>query len=111
MHYRAFVSYSHKDRDWGEWLHRRLENYKVHRDLRGRETPVGKIPTTLRPIFRDRDDFASGESLAEATRRALDASEFLVVVCSPNSAASRYVNEEVRLFKQTGRRARVVPII
>jgi eukaryotic-like serine/threonine-protein kinase len=111
MRYRAFLSYSHKDRVWGEWLHRRLESYKIDRDLRGRDTPFGPVPSTLQPIFRDRDDFAGGEILADATRRALEASEFLVVICSPNAAASRYVNEEVRTFKAMGRAARVVPII
>src|SRR5947209_5669512 len=111
MGYRAFLSYSHKDRLWGEWLHRRLEGYKVDRSLQGRQTTFGPVPSSLRPIFRDREDFAGGEVLAEATRRALDASDFLVVICSPNSATSRYVNEEVRTFKAMGRAAGIVPII
>ena len=109
--YRAFLSYSHKDRTWGDWLHRALETYRIDRDLIGRETPVGPIPKTLRPIFRDRDDFAGGPSLVEATLRALQESDFLVVICSPNSQRSHYVNEEVRLFKKLGRADRVIPVI
>jgi eukaryotic-like serine/threonine-protein kinase len=109
--YRAFLSYSHKDRKWGDWLHRKLESYRIDRDLVGRGTPSGIVPKSLRPIFRDRDDFAGGSSLQEATLRALEASDFLIVVCSPNARMSHYVNEEVRLFKALGRAERVIPII
>jgi hypothetical protein len=110
-HYRAFLSYSHKDRPWADWLHRALETYRIDRDLVGRKTSAGEVPRTLRPIFRDRDDFAGGSSLREATLRAIEASEFLLVICSPNSAASKYVNEEVRLFKAMGRSSRVISVI
>ncbi|WP_108513712.1 TIR domain-containing protein [Bradyrhizobium algeriense] len=109
--YRAFISYSHKDTGWAKWLHRELEKYRVDRDLVGRETATGKIPQNLRPIFNDRDDFASGHSLKEATTLALDSSEFLIVICSPRSAASLHVNEEIRLFKILGRSSRIIPII
>jgi len=109
--YRAFLSYSHKDTSVAAWFHKKLEGWRIDRDLVGRETGVGPIPQTLRPIFRDRDDFAGGHSLADATIEALEASEFLIVLCSPNSAKSGYVNEEVRLFKTMGRSDRVIPVI
>jgi tetratricopeptide (TPR) repeat protein len=109
--YRAFLSYSHRDKAWGEWLHRALEDQRVDGDLVGRRTPAGPVPKTLRPIFRDREDFSAGHSLAEQTVAALEASQFLVVVCSPNAAKSEYVNEEIRRFKAMGRAERVIPII
>jgi tetratricopeptide (TPR) repeat protein len=109
--YKAFLSYSHRDEAFARWLHRQLEGWRVPNDLVGRATPRGRVPSTLRPIFRDRDDFAGGHSLKEATARALEESEFLVVVCSPNAAASKYVNEEVRLFKAMGRADRIIPVI
>ena len=96
INYRAFLSYSHRDTSWGKWLHRALESYSVEKDLIGRETPVGQIPRTLRPVFRDRDDFSAGHSLTEQTLAALEASRFLVVLCSPNAANSKYVDEEIR---------------
>jgi hypothetical protein len=37
----------------------------------------------LRPTFRDREDFAAGPSLSEQTLAALEASQFLIVICSP----------------------------
>lgn len=111
MEYRAFVSYSHKDSEIVAWFHRRLEKWPIPRDLIGRVTENGKVPESLRPVFRDRDDFAGGYSLEKATMDALQASEFLLVFCSPHSAASAYVNEEVRIFKALGRSSKVIPII
>jgi hypothetical protein len=69
------------------------------------------VPKTLRPIFRDRDEFSAGHSLTEQSLTALDASQFLVVLCSPNAARSKYVNEEVRYFRSNGGGSRVIPII
>src|ERR1700739_1429280 len=74
--YRAFLSYSHRDAAWGKWLHAALERYAVDKELVGRKTPAGPIPKTLRPIFRDREDFAAGPSLPDQTIVALEASQF-----------------------------------
>jgi tetratricopeptide (TPR) repeat protein len=109
--YRAFLSYSHRDTAWGKWLHSALEGYRIDKDLIGRQTPVGPVPKTLRPIFRDREDFSAGHSLTEQTLAALEASQFLVVLCSPNAARSKYVNEEIRRFKALGGAQRVIPLI
>jgi len=109
--YRAFLSYSHRDTAWGKWLHAALEGYRVDKDLVGRATPAGSVPKTLRPIFRDREDFSAGHSLTEQTIAALEASNFLIVICSPSAAQSKYVNEEVRRFKMLARAERVIPVI
>jgi len=111
FHYRAFLSYSHRDTTWARWLHSALEGYRVEKDLVGRETPVGPIPASLRPIFRDREDFSAGHSLTEQTSGALEGSQFMIVLCSPNSAKSLYVNEEIRRFKAMGRGDFVIPVI
>lgn len=109
--YRAFISYSHRDTPWARWLHSALERYHIDRDLVGRESSTGSLPKTLRPIFRDREEFSAGHSLTEQTLAALDASQFLIVLCSPSAALSKYVNEEVRHFKAAGGASRVIPII
>jgi hypothetical protein len=109
--YRAFLSYSHRDRELGDRLHRELESYRIPRALLGKATPYGPVPRKLRPIFRDRYDLEAGHSLREQLIEALQASEALIVVCSPAAAASPYVNEEIRLFKATGRGHRVYPVI
>ncbi len=109
--YRAFLSYSHRDQTWAKWLHSSLERYRIDKSLVGRSTPVGLIPKTLRPIFRDREDFSAGHSLNERTLEALQASEFLVVLCSENACKSPYVDEEVRQFKLLSRSDRIIPVI
>jgi hypothetical protein len=93
--YRAFVSYSHIDSGIAKRVHRRLEGFRIDKDLVGRETPVGPIPETLRPIFRDRFEFQAGGSLADQTITALDDSAALIVLASPHAARSKAVNEEV----------------
>jgi tetratricopeptide (TPR) repeat protein len=109
--YRAFISYCHADTSWANWLHGRLEGFRIDEDLIGRQTAMGVIPKTLRPIFRDRDDFTAGHSLSEQTLAALDASAVLILLCSPASTKSYYVNEEVRLFKLRHPDRPIIPII
>jgi tetratricopeptide (TPR) repeat protein len=69
------------------------------------------VPKTLRPIFRDREDFSAGHSLTVQTLAALEASQFLIVICSPAAAQSEYVNEEIRRFKALGRTDCIIPLI
>jgi tetratricopeptide (TPR) repeat protein len=111
LKYRAFISYSHADASWAKWLHQGLEGFRVDKDLVGRETAAGKTPPTLRPIFRDRDDFTAGHTLTEQTLAALGASAALIVICSPASAKSHYVNEETKLYKARNPERPVIPLI
>src|SRR5215469_2101905 len=108
--YRAFLSYSHTDTRWAKWLHKRLEGFPMG-GLAGRETALGLVPKTLRPVFRDREDFSAGHSLTEQTIANFDGSAALVVLCSPASAQSYAVNEEIRLFKIRHPERPVVPIM
>lgn len=109
--YKAFISYSHRDEKTAIWLHRTLESYRLPRKLVGTDTPAGKVPTRIRPVFRDRDDLSSAADLSETVEQALSASENMIVVCSPEAAASRWVNEEIRRFASLGRQDRVFCVI
>jgi tetratricopeptide (TPR) repeat protein len=109
--YRAFLSYSHADAKWSTWLHQQLERFRIAKELAGRETPIGPVPSSLRPIFRDRDDFTGGTTLTEATIAALDLSAALIVICSTHAAGRPTINEEVRLFKLRHPTRPVIPII
>ena len=111
LKYRAFLSYAHADTRWAKWLHGRLEGFRIDKDLVGRETDLGPVPKTLRPIFRDREDFSGGHMLTDATVAALDASAALIVVCSTVSAGRPAVNEEVRLFRSRHPDRPVIPVI
>src|SRR5215472_12355276 len=105
------MSYSHRDTAWAKWLHKALEDYRIDKDLVGRETAAGPVPKTLRPIFRDREDFSGGSTLTAATVAALDATAALVVLCSTVSASRPAVNEEVRLFRSRHPDRPVIPVI
>jgi hypothetical protein len=109
--YRAFISYSHTDARWAKWLHSSVEGFRVDKDLVGAATAMGPAPKSLRPIFRDRDEFTAGHTLTGQTRAAIDSSAALIVLCSPAGAKSYYVNEEIRLFKSQHPERPVIPVI
>jgi len=99
--YRAFISYSHRDSHMAGWLHRRMESYSLPRTLRKQEPGEESAARyRLRPVFRDREELASSASLSASIQQALDASEALVVICTPAAATSRWVNEEIRYFRE-----------
>lgn len=104
-HFKAFVSYSHLDAKWGVWLHRAIENYRIPSHIGGADSGGQR---RLRPVFRDRDELATSSDLGSSIREALRSSEYLVVVCSPNAARSRWVNEEIRAFIELGRADRIL---
>lgn len=109
--YRAFLSYSHADVKWAEWLHRGLENYRVPVPLIGTQGSYGPIPKTLFPIYRDRDEFRASADLAEHVRQALEQASHLIVICSPSAVRSHWVNDEITAFKKLGRESRILALI
>lgn len=120
-HYKAFISYSHKDHRWGRWLHRRLESYRIPKHLlEASGGPIGVVEVggdvagdfgRLKPIFRDREELGAADSLGEKIEQALLASENLIIICSPQAAKSKWVNQEVLSFKRQGRGGNIFCII
>ncbi|HMG47810.1 MAG TPA: toll/interleukin-1 receptor domain-containing protein [Allosphingosinicella sp.] len=100
LRYTAFLSYSHRDAAAALRLHRRLEAYRMPKRLVGRETARGPVPGRLAPIFRDREELPAATDLSETVRAALAQSGALIVLCSPNSAGSLWVAEEVKTFRE-----------
>jgi hypothetical protein len=109
--YRAFISYSHADSQWAKWLVRRLENFKVPERFHGLKAPIGKVGAQIAPVFRDRDELPTTSDLGETIRSALRQSATLIVICSPTSAKSRWVHEEILTFKRLGGSPRVFAFI
>ena len=109
--YKAFISYSHQDKKWGDWLHKKLESYRIPKGLIGKKTKVGEVGKRLFPIFRDREELPTSNELGLAIKTALDESSHLIVVCSPNSANSTWVNEEIKYFKSLGRSDNILSFI
>lgn len=98
--YYAFLSYSHKDEELADWLHEELEDFHVPSSLAGKVTANGVVPKRLTPIFRDEHELAAADDLGEEIRSALAASQYLIVLCSPNAATSHWTNAEIESFKK-----------
>jgi len=96
--FKAFISYSHRDKGAAAWLHRALETYRVPKHLVGRETVAGLVKARVGKVFRDRDELAVSADLSGEINEALKATQFLVVLCSPASAKSKWVNQEIINF-------------
>lgn len=109
--YRAFISYSHADKACADWLHRELEAYRLPPQLVGTRTDIGNVPARLAPIFCDRDELPAAGDLSDELRKALERSQFLIVIVSPAAAKSRWVDEEVRQFKALHGEGRVLALI
>lgn len=109
--YRAFISYSHRDAAWASWLHRSLEHYRPPKVLIGTATAQGQVPKRLTPIFKDRDELPSATDLGVLINAALAGSAAQIIICSPNSAKSKWVNEEILAFKRLGREHQILCII
>ncbi|NUS60791.1 MAG: toll/interleukin-1 receptor domain-containing protein, partial [Lysobacter sp.] len=107
MRYCVFLSYSHNDAHWARWLMRKLESYRVPKRLVGTHGRDGPIPARLGVVFRDRDELPTAGDLSTTIKEALSESAALVVICSPASARSQWVDAEVRSFLSTGRADRV----
>ena len=102
----VFISYNHEDVKWAKWLQRKLEWYRLPTEARNELSSSGYI----RPVFRDRDTLTAGV-LNDELRNHLEASKYLVVICSPHSAQSQWVSDEVKAFIEMGRLDRIVPFI
>jgi tetratricopeptide (TPR) repeat protein len=109
--YRGFISYSHRDKVWADWLHGALERYRVPKALVGTEGRDGPIPQRLFPIYRDRAETPATADLQDYVQTALRQSACLIVICSPHSRSSRWVNQEILNFKRLGREDRIFALI
>ena len=107
--YQAFISYSHRDKAFAKWLHKRIENYKIPKSLREK---YPNLPKDLkRSLFRDEEELPTASVLGDNLKYALAHSKKLIVICSPHSVASLWVNEEIRYFKELHGEFSVLAII
>lgn len=93
--YDAFISYRHCEPDSliAEALHKKLEHYHIPRVVR-QFTGRKKISR----IFRDKEELPLSSNLTDNIYEALDHSEFLILICSPESMESIWVQREVEYF-------------
>lgn len=108
MKYDAFISYRHAPMDIAvsEQIHKRLENIRVPRSIRKLS---GK--KKIERVFRDQEELTVSSSLSEEILTALDESEYLIVICSPRTPESEWVENEVSYFIRKHGRERILPVI
>jgi hypothetical protein len=107
--FKAFISYRHiaPDKADAKWLQSKLETYRVPKHL----VRAHGMPARLGRMFRDEEELAASANLSASIEDALRASEYLIVVCSPRSAASQWVNAEVDFFRKLGRDDHILTLL
>lgn len=97
--YFAFISYNSKDTAWGKRLQKKLEHYRMPSTLCSQH---GWKRNPVSPVFFAPTDIQPG-GLSEELQERLKASQHLIVICSPNSAQSKWVGKEIEFFHSLGR--------
>ena len=102
--YAAFISYRHvaQDRQWAEWLIQALETYRVPKHLQN----LG-YPQRIGKVFRDEDELPLSSDLTDQIKQALAVSRNLIVICSPDTPQSKWIEREIELFKEMGKAERI----
>ncbi len=108
MKYDAFISYRHApaDIEVSEQIHKRLERLRVPGSIR---KTTGK--KRIQRVFRDQEELTVSSSLSDEILSALDESEFLIVICSPRTPESEWVENEVSYFIKVHGREKVLPVL
>lgn len=103
--YLAYISYSRQDEKWAKFIQSKLEHYEIPKSI-----SVLSDRASLRPIFCGFNDLTAGV-LSNEIYSVLNSSKYLIVVCSPSSALSNFVDSEIQQFIALGRRDFIIPVI
>lgn len=94
----AFISYSRQDSLFVEKLHAELETYTLPKDYISQTSEFTLSNNTIYPVYLDKEEIPTSNDLGAALKNNLDLSEKLILVCTPSSVASKWVNAEVDHF-------------
>lgn len=105
--YQAFVSYRHAERDTqiATEVQHGLERFVIPKALR--KDGMRHIA----PVFRDKEELSATPELDGTIEAALNNSETLVVICSPKTSESPWVQREIDLFLTTHDRSRIFTVL
>ena len=108
MIYDAFISYRHTplDMEAAKKLHRSLENYHIPAAVQKR---TGK--KKINRVFRDQEELPIGSDLDDKISSALQESEYLIVICSPDTPGSYWVCKEIETFIRMHDREHVLAVL
>lgn len=108
MRYDAFISYRHSELDMfvAKKIHKSLETFKVPRAVAKKS---GK--KNIKRVFRDQEELPIGSDLGDNITGALKESEYLLVICSPRTPESYWVEKEINTFIKLHDREHVLAIL
>lgn len=104
--YTAFISYRHDKYDSfvAKTLHTEIEKFKIPKGIKTARKNMGLV-------FRDEEELSTASDLSEEIRRALDHSEFLIVICSERTVQSKWVPKEIDYFLQHHDRKHILAVL
>jgi tetratricopeptide (TPR) repeat protein len=106
--YAAFLSYRRKvDAEVAQEILRALETYRIPPAIQ-KQHGAGK---RCGRVFKDEDELDAASSLPAALKDALEASKFLIVICSPDARDSPWIQLEIEHFLSLGRDARILAVL
>ena len=107
-HYNAFISYKHAplDNKVASDIQRNLEHLVIPASIR-KKTGIKKIER----IFRDKDELPITSDLSDTISNALEKSDYLIVICSTNTAKSSWVPKEIEYFLRNHTKKQVFTVL
>lgn len=111
--YTAFISYKHAELDSfvAETIHKKLESYRVPKSVLRSDQGQALKTRSIGRIFRDRDELPTASNLSDQINRALEESQFLIVICSPRTKQSAWVMQEIETFIKLHGRENVLCVL
>lgn len=105
--YAAFISYRHQPLDMkvADKVHEMIERYVIPKELRK------DSKKHLGIAFRDQEELPLTSDLTGSIYEALDHSQFLVVICTPETPKSQWVAREIEYFINRHSRDRVLTVL
>lgn len=106
--YNAFISYRHAplDSKVAEHVQRSLEHFRIPSAIQ-KKTGKKKIER----IFRDKDELPITSDLTDTISNALEKAEYLIVICSPNTKESVWVQREIEFFLKNHSKDKILTVL
>lgn len=106
--YVAFISYRHLPRDTevAKQVQNAIERYRLPK-----QTQAEFGSSHLGKCFRDEDELSASPSLPESIRKALAQSRTLIVICTPETQNSPWVQREIETFAVLHGRERIICVL
>lgn len=105
--YFAFLSFQSADAKEALQMQRALETYRLPYAVSRKHG----LPRRLGQCFCYLSDISLREELMQELEQRIAESKYLIVLCSPKSAKSTFVNGGIERFISLGRRDRIIPLI